>query len=92
MCILADLYYDWHLPQEGRRADEEKAWGHIEDLWEQAEMQLDAELLEELQESVSNLIGMEAYHEFEAGFRLGAQLMLELKLPTAPDAALLAQQ
>ena len=81
MCILSELYYDWHLPQEKHRPDEKEVWGRTDDLWEQAEKQLDAELFAELQESVRDLIGMEAYYEFEAGFRLGARLMLELNLP-----------
>ena len=92
MCILDELYHEWHSPREKPWEGEYEAWDHNEGLWMQAEKVLDAELFGELQRSVMDLMDLEAYHEFEAGFRLGAQLMLDLHLSSAPAAALPAQQ
>ena len=81
MGILDELYHEWHLPREKPWAGEHDAWGRSEDLWTQAEKVLDAELFEELKRSVIDLLDLEACREFEEGFRLGAQLMLDLQHP-----------
>ncbi|MBD5169089.1 MAG: hypothetical protein HDT20_03045 [Oscillibacter sp.] len=84
MCILAELYHEWHSPREKLRDNEHAEWSRSEDLWMQAEQVLDAELFEELQRSVIDLMDQEACREFEEGFRLGVQLMLEATTPGAP--------
>ena len=84
MSILNELYYEWHSPREKHCAEEHEAWGRSEDLWMQAEKYLDSELFAELQQSVSALIDLEASQEFEAGFRLGVQLILETLQPSQP--------
>ena len=78
MSILNELYHEWHSPREKHRPDECEAWDRTEDLWEQAKKCLDSELFAELQRSITVLIDQEACHEFEEGFRLGVQLMLEI--------------
>ena len=82
MSILAELYHEWHSPREKPWEGEHAYWERSEDLWLQAKKHLDAELFDELKLSVMNLIDTEACHEFEEGFRLGAQLMLEMQLTT----------
>ena len=77
MCILDELYYEWHSPRETPREEDHKEWERNEKLWAQAEKHLDAELLEELRRSVADLIDQEACREFQEGFRLGVGLMLE---------------
>ena len=87
MCILNELYHEWHVPREKPRKDESTAWDRSEELWTKAEKVLDAELFEKLQRSVVDLIDLEACREFEEGFRLGVQLMLEARtLPGEPEA------
>ena len=81
MCILAELYHEWHSPREKLRGNEHAEWSRSEDLWMRAEQVLDAELFEELQRSVMDLMDQEACREFEEGFRLGVQLMLEVTHP-----------
>ena len=81
MGILDELYHEWHLPREKPRAGDHDAWDRSEVLWTQAEKVLDAELFEELKQSVIDLMDLEACREFEEGFRLGAQLMLDLQHP-----------
>ena len=81
MCILDELYYEWHSPRElpEQKCEEiHEEWGRNEDLWTQAEKSLDPELLDQLQRSVSELMELECCQEFQAGFRLGVQLMLEI--------------
>ena len=92
MNILAELYYEWHAPREKSWVEEREEWGYVETLWEQAEKSLDADLLEELQMNIFRLLDMEACHEFQEGFRLGAQLMLTLQSPTAPASSQLWDQ
>ena len=89
MCILDELYHEWHSPREKPRKEEHTAWGYNEDLWIRAEKVLDGELFEELKQSVMELIDMEACREFEEGFRLGAQLILDLQLTAAPTSTAL---
>ena len=87
MDILAKLYHEWHAPLEKPRESEHEVWGRNEDLWIEAGKSLDPELLEELQESVMHLMDQEACREFEEGFRLGVQLMLEARtLPGESEA------
>ena len=78
MCILAKLYHEWYFPNEKPREGNMEEWSRNEDLWIRAEECLDAELFQELQISVSRLMDMETCRTFEEGFRLGAQLMLEV--------------
>ena len=80
MCILDELYYEWHSPREAPRAEDHKEWERNENLWAQAEKYLDAKLLEELRRSVADLISQETCREFREGFRLGVGLMLETNL------------
>ena len=84
MSILDELYHEWHTLREKPRKEEHAAWEHSEELWMQAENVLDAELFEELQHSVAELMDVEACREFEEGFRLGVQLMLEARTPGDP--------
>ena len=84
MRILDELYHEWHSPREKSREEGCKEWEHNEDLWLQAEKVLDPELFDELQQSVIYLMDMEACHEFQEGFRLGAQLMLDLQRSAEP--------
>ena len=87
MSILDELYHEWHTLREKPRKKEHAAWDRNEELWTQAEKALDAELFEKLQRSVVELIDMESCREFEEGFRLGVQLMLEARtLPGGPEA------
>ena len=83
MSILAELYREWHSPREKPWAGEHEDWDRSEDLWMQAEKYLDADLFDELKRSVMDLMDTEACHEFEEGFRLGVQLMLEMQRPAA---------
>ena len=78
MCILDELYREWHSPRERPWEEEHEAWEYSEDLWTEAEKYLDAELFDRLKQSVMDLMDMEACREFGEGVRLGAQLMLEL--------------
>lgn len=78
MCILDELYYEWHSPRERSQADIREAWGRSEDLWLKAEKHLDPALFEALRRSVGDLIDLESCREFREGFRLGARLMLEI--------------
>lgn len=87
MCILAELYHEWHSPREKPWKGEHEMWERSEDLWIQAEKVLDAELFDELKRSVIDLIDMEACREFEEGVRLGAQLMLEIHRPSSTASA-----
>lgn len=87
MSILAELYYDWHSPREKPREGEREEWARNEELWMEAEKALDAELFCELQQSVIRLIDSESCHEFQEGFRLGFELMMELRHPSAPKSA-----
>ncbi len=82
MCILDELYYEWHSPRERSWEGIQEEWGRNEELWTQAEKCLDAELYEKLHLSASRLIDLESCREFQEGFRLGVQLMLELRLNT----------
>jgi len=82
MCILNELYYEWHSPRERSWKEIQEKWDLNEELWTQAEKYLNAELFEKLQFSVSQLIDLESCREFQEGFRLGVQLMLELRLNT----------
>ena len=86
MCILDELYYEWHAPREKPAEEEHEAWSRSEDLWEQVEKNLDAELFAEFQQSVIRLMDLETCREFREGFRLGAQLMLDLRLAATPSA------
>ena len=45
MCILDELYYDWHSSRETPQTKGSEEWRRNEDLWIQAEKCLDAELL-----------------------------------------------
>ena len=83
MSILDELYYEWHEPREKPRSEEQEKWGYIETLWARAEESLDADLLQELQMNIFQLLDQEACHEFQEGFRLGAQLMLSIRSPAA---------
>lgn len=85
MCILAELFYEWHSPRETPQNGDRAEWDRNEDLWTQAEKVLDAELFDELKRSVIDLMDLEACREFKEGFRLGAQLMLELYADGAPE-------
>ena len=84
MSILNELYHEWHMPREKPREEEHPVWGRTEELWTRAEEVLDAELFEKLQSSVVEVIDQEACREFEEGFRLGVQLMLEARTPGDP--------
>lgn len=84
MRILNELYYEWHSPREKPWEGEHADWEQNEALWAQAEEVLDAKLFEELRQSVINLIDLESCHEFQEGFRLGVELMMELEHPSAP--------
>ena len=84
MSLLDELYHEWHSPREKPREGAREDWEYNENLWAQAEKVLDAELFEELQRSVIDLMDSESCHEFQEGFRLGVQLMQELQHPAAP--------
>ena len=87
MCILDELYHEWHTLREKPRKKEHAAWERSEALWMPAEKALDEELFEKLQRSVVELIDLESCREFEEGFRLGVQLMMEARaLPGEPEA------
>ena len=81
MCILDELYHEWHSPREKPWEEEYEAWEYNEDLWSEAEKYLDAELFDKLKRSVIDLMDMEACREFGEGVRLGARLMLEIQRP-----------
>ena len=80
MCILDELYHEWHSPREKPQAEDHAEWERNETLWEQAEKYLSPELLEELQRSVAVLMEQESCREFREGFRLGVGLLLETNL------------
>ena len=80
MCILDELYYEWHSPRETPRAEDREAWERNESLWNQAEKYLAPELLDQLRRSVSDLMDLEACREFREGVRFGVGLMLETSL------------
>lgn len=77
MCILAELYHEWYTPNEKPWEEGKEEWARNEDLWEQAEQCLDAELFQELQSSFIRLMDLETCHTFQAGFCLAVQLMQE---------------
>ena len=86
MCILAELYHEWYTPNEKPWEEGKEEWARNEDLWEQAEQCLDAELFQELQSSFIRLMDLETCHTFQAGFSLAVQLMQEA-YATAPQSA-----
>lgn len=85
MCILAELYHEWYTPNEKPWEEGKEEWARNEDLWEQAEQCLDAELFQELQSSFIRLMDIETCHTFQAGFCLAVQIMQEVY--AAPQSA-----
>ena len=87
MCILAELYHEWYSPNAKRWEDGDdgaEEWVRNEALWTQAEQCLDKDLFRELQMSVIELMDIETCRTFQAGFRLGSQLMQEISTDKAP--------
>lgn len=81
MSILAELYewYESNKMKPGSYPNKSEAENHFSTLWKEAEEQLSQKLSEELRASIFDYMDDECYSDFQAGFRLGALLMLELQ-------------
>ena len=80
MSILDELY-EWYETKGScypRRREAQKRFGEV---WDRTEKVLGEELGEELRSRIFDYMDEECSDDFQAGFRLGAQLMLELCLP-----------
>lgn len=81
MGILAELY-EWHIRDEMQRGccpDKSEAEKHFNMLWKEAEKQLNREFSEELWDSIFAYMNDECCTDFQAGFRMGVLLMLEVR-------------
>ena len=84
MSILDELY-EWYEMRAGlspRVGEMQKQFGN---LWQEAEKALGEDLSEKLRSSIFDYMDEECTQDFQAGFRLGAQLMLELYSTAAPQ-------
>ena len=86
MSIL-DKIYDWYVLDNPKVPGDEGVRDEFCDQWEKADQILNKELAEKLQTSLYAYMEEESRHDFQAGFRLGALLMLELHIPAAPVSA-----
>ena len=84
MCILDELYHEWYIMKSGNHPDMGEAQKRFGELWKKAAQELGDEFSEELRGSIFDYMNDECCQDFQAGFRLGAQLMLELQLTAAP--------
>ena len=92
MSILDELYHEWYEMKSINRLEAGEEQRRFHEAWGRAEKAMDEDCAEDLWDKIFGYMNEECRNEFLAGFRLGAQLVMELKLPTAPDAALPAQQ
>lgn len=81
MSILEELYHEWYTSKSGVHPDTRVAQKQFGELWDKAEKQLDRDFSEELRYSIFDYMDEECCQDFQAGFRLGALLMLELHTP-----------
>lgn len=87
MGILAELYewHEWNQMKLDRCPNRPDAGKHFNTLWKEAEKQLGQEFSEELRASIFAYMDSECCSDFQAGFHLGALLILELQSPAAAD-------
>lgn len=81
MRILEEIYHERYTPKSGIHPDTGTAQKQFGELWATAEKQLDRDFSEKLRGSIFDYMDAECCHDFQAGFRLGALLMLELHTP-----------
>ena len=78
MSILDELYHEWYEMKSARHLEIGEAHKQFDEVWGRAEKELDVECAEELWDRIFAYMNEECSNEFQAGFRLGAQLMQEL--------------
>ncbi len=83
MSILNELYHEWYEMKSGNRPEIGEAQRRFDEVWGRVEKELGAECAEELWDRIFAYMNEECSNEFQAGFRLGAQLMQELHLSAA---------
>lgn len=76
--ILREIYANELFAQPGPGPEYYRQRKKLEQLWEQAEAQIGRKLGEELHAAESEAAFEDNLECFKAGFRLGAQLILEL--------------
>lgn len=81
MSLLNQLYHEWYEMNSPSFPEEHDVFARYEDAWKKAEKILDKELSNELLGCIIELMDAASSHDFEEGFRLGAQLMMELHPP-----------
>lgn len=81
MSILEEIYHEWYTPKSGVHPDTRAARKRFSALWDKAEKRLDRDFSEALRGSIFDYMDAECCQDFQAGFRLGALLMLELHTP-----------
>ena len=78
MRILDEIYREWYMMKYGNSRDKGEAQRRFSALWEQAHAKLDRDFSEELRNSIFEYMDDECSCDFQAGFRLGALLMVEI--------------
>lgn len=84
---LLDELYEWYELKSGCRPEKREAQKRFSEVWNRAERVLNEELGEELRNRMFEYMDEECSNDFQAGFRMGALLMLELQLPAIPTGA-----